>query len=366
MCKGPLTEISEKEIQKRIDSSKEKIVKLENQLETLSDYEELKQEQKEYKNALKKAQLAKATKAKLKKKFDKLTALKKELKQKHSVFISIDNLKKPKSVEKPTVVMQNSKDLSLFTDVLNDLPTVYPNIEAFSNVKIDEIPEKIKQAKKKLKKMNAQTVDDNYQQLSNEVSTTEFKLKQAKRINKEMDELREYVDDVPVIETLIEAFSNKGMKLEMISFLAAKIEQNMNRFASLIFAEPIKFQFSVTGGNAFDIKAERKVNGTLVCTDVRTLSGAESRAFSFLLPLSILPLIPASRRLNVMVLDEPLQNVGEARRDLFVNDFVPKLNSIIPHIIILSTEEEYYKNSDVYYVVKENSVSTLKKLGSRK
>ncbi len=366
VCKGPLTEISEKEIQKRIDASKSKIASLEKQLSMISDYEGLKKEYAEYKEAVKKEKTAKAAKAKLKKKFDKLTAKKKELKHQHSVFLSIANMRKPKPVDKPSVVMQSSKDLSLFTDVLNELPTVYPNIESFSSINIEEIPSKIKQAKKNLKNMNAQTVDDNYQALSNEVSTIEFKLKQAKRISKEMDELREYVDDVPIIETLIEAFSNKGMKLEMISFLAAKIEQNMNRFANLIFAEPIKFHFLVTGGNAFDIKAERKVNGTLVCTDVRTLSGAESRAFSFLLPLAILPLIPASRRLNVMVLDEPLQNVGEARRDLFINDFIPKLNSIIPHIIILSTEEENYKNSDVYYVVKENSVSSLKKLGSKK
>lgn len=174
--------------------------------------------------------------------------------------------------------------------------------------------------------------------------------------------LKETVDDLPILEMMIEAYSNKGIKLLLIKQIASLIERNMNQYVSLLYSEPTKFYFEVIDDRNFNILIERKIQGQKSVADVRTLSGAERRAFSFLLPLAVMPLIPSERRLNVMILDEPTVNMGANRVDLFTKSFIPKLNTIIPHIVIITPQQEHYPNAERYLVTKHKGVSTLSKL----
>ena len=186
--------------------------------------------------------------------------------------------------------------------------------------------------------------------------------KQRADLLKKHDNLKESIEDIPIIEMLIEAYSNKGIKLLLIKQIATLIERNMNQYAPLLYSEPTKFQFEVIDERNFNILIERKQQGKTSLSDVRTLSGAERRAFTFLLPLAIMPLIPHERRLNVMVLDEPTVNMSTARINLFTRSFIPKLNTIVPHIIIITPQQEHYDNAVKYLVTKHKGVSTLSKL----
>lgn len=187
--------------------------------------------------------------------------------------------------------------------------------------------------------------------------------KQRRDLLEKHRNLKETVDDLPIIEMLIEAYSNKGIKLLLIKQIAAIIERNMNQYVPLLYTEPTKFYFEVIDERNFNILIERKQQGKKTVADVRTLSGAERRAFTFLLPLAVMPLIPHDRRLNVMILDEPTVNMGKNRVDLFTRSFIPKLNTIIPHIVIVTPQMEHYANAVTYLVTKHKGVATLTKTG---
>lgn len=208
-----------------------------------------------------------------------------------------------------------------------------------------------------LKKKAAKYVEE-IARVSSQLEVLKNNRKRLKDLKTRKSELAEKTQDIPVVELLIDAYSNKGVKLLIIKQIAAIIEKNMNKFAPLLYKERIKFTFDVDV-NRFDILMERNYKGKKRVSDVRRLSGAESRAFSFLLPLAILPLIPSERRLNIMVMDEPTVNLDYSMRNLFTNSFIPKLNSVIPHIIIVSPLDDQYKNQKVYTVIKEGGFSTL-------
>ena len=106
--------------------------------------------------------------------------------------------------------------------------------------------------------------------------------------------------DVDLLEALVDAYGQKGLKLLVMQNISKKIEQNLNKYAHLLFPEAFTFNI-VVDSNVFDIFATRSDKRV---SDIRFLSGAESRAFSLLWAISILPLIPASRRSNMIILDE--------------------------------------------------------------
>ena len=229
--------------------------------------------------------------------------------------------------------------------------------KSYKDKDLDRFKKEKKIAEKKLTQYNDKIPD-----LTSKLELAKRSFESYSKLMSRRKQISKKADDNEILEMLVEAYSNKGLKLLLIKQIASIIERNMNKYSSLIYPEPVKFKFSVENDRNFNITREMKIRGSVNIKDVRTLSGAESRAFSFLLPLSILPLIPHDRRLNVMILDEPIVNMGENRIELFVKSFIPKLATIVPHIVILTTHEEHYSNSIVYQVVKEKGVSRLEKV----
>ena len=172
-------------------------------------------------------------------------------------------------------------------------------------------------------------------------------------------ELQKRLEDLAIYEMLINAYSNRGLKLLLIQNLARTIEANMNKFAPLLYNEPIRFEFTVSETN-FQILYHRTYGKRMSVSDVRTLSGAESRFFNFLLPLSILPLIPASRRCNTIIFDEPLVNLDAPARESFITRFIPALATLIPSVVIITPQaDEKFEHARIVKVVKYKGTSTL-------
>lgn len=181
---------------------------------------------------------------------------------------------------------------------------------------------------------------------------------QHKAISKQVKRLEKDLADVPLYEALADAYSNKGVKLLVMKNLATSIQRNMNKWAHLVFPEPFKFKLDV-GVNQFDFWCKRK-DGRV--SDVRHLSGAESRAFSLLFMLSVLPLIPANRRTNLCILDEFEAGLDEPTRNLLVSQYLPTLNQIVEHIIFITPNnipEDKSVNRRTITVVKQGSKSYI-------
>jgi DNA repair exonuclease SbcCD ATPase subunit len=171
--------------------------------------------------------------------------------------------------------------------------------------------------------------------------------------------LKEKAKDTPIIKTLLDVYSNKGLKKLMIQRYAAVIQDQLNKFRSVLFSED--FTFELNYDTQFHILCHRRYGKKLVTSDVRKLSGAEGQAFTLLLLLATLSLIPRSRRLNFLVLDEADSSMGPEMLNNF-RRFIPILNKVIPHIIIVTPKTDItYEGSRVVTVVKNKGRSSLLK-----
>lgn len=181
---------------------------------------------------------------------------------------------------------------------------------------------------------------------------------QLAEITETISNISEELKDISIYAALKEAYSSKGLRILQIKNLANMYCDRMNQFARLLFSEPIRFFVDIDKGR-FDILAERN-NGKI--SDVRRLSGAESTSFILLSLLALLPFIPANRRANLLILDEMEIGLDRVTRDKFVTDFLPKLNEIIAHIVLItpqSSEDFYIPNAKEFIIEKRKGISKL-------
>lgn len=217
---------------------------------------------------------------------------------------------------KPEIDTSKSEDVKTWMSIKSDY------LKAKNNIKDIGAKPKVKSAKKVIEKYGKQ------------VNDYEHNVARAKDLEQKISELDKELEDLPLYEALLVAYSNKGIKLSVMKQLAARIEANMNEYAHLLFPEKFKFSLNVDL-NKFDIMATRSKR----TSDIRFLSGAESRSFSLLFMISCLPLIPRNRRSNLIVLDEFEAGLDKPTRELLINKFLPALNKIVPHIIFITPND---------------------------
>lgn len=204
------------------------------------------------------------------------------------------------------------------------------------------------------------TLSDKAASLNREYGVAERNATLLEELIERQQSLLTELKDLPLLKILESAYSPKGLKNTVITNLCAKVQANLNLYAPLLYAEPVTFALDVSE-TQLNILITRTFDGRPVTCDVRRLSGAESRQFNLLFPMALLPLVPSPQRLNVIILDEPTANLDEAAIDLFATKFLPKLNELVPHVIVLSPNPlPIDTNSiDSYLVTREHGVSTL-------
>lgn len=183
-------------------------------------------------------------------------------------------------------------------------------------------------------------------------------IKQRKKIVEQLKSLKTG-DSPKLYEALLDIYGKSGIKLAILQRIASMIDANMNKYSKLIYPEPIEIKTTVTH-TKFDVTAYRRLHGKTNVSDIRNLSGAESRVFPLLLLLALLPLVPASRRWDTLILDEPETNMDPGMRSILVKVLLPALNRIIPKIVVISPNESLVPaGARVFTVVKAGSESTL-------
>ena len=90
-------------------------------------------------------------------------------------------------------------------------------------------------------------------------------------------------------------------------------------------------------------------------SDVRYLSGSESRCFQLLCLISILSLLPSAKRTNVCILDEMDAGCDEGTTKMFYESFLPELRNIVPSVVVITPLQDhgYYINEDRSYLIKK-------------
>lgn len=184
-------------------------------------------------------------------------------------------------------------------------------------------------------------------------------IKSLTELKSRVSEISERVEDLPVYQMLSDAYSVKGLKALMVKRAAASIEKSLNRYSKQVFSEDLRFSLSVDAGK-FDVNVTRTIGKLSKTSDIRMMSGAESRLFVLLFVLAILPLIPSSRRMNILVLDEPDSNMDADTLETFSTRLLPALQKIVPSVIVVTPRSDYMtEGSRIVTVVKENGKSQL-------
>lgn len=163
-----------------------------------------------------------------------------------------------------------------------------------------------------------------------------------------------------LITILHKAYGNKGLKAQAVNDICRLYESNLNHYRSLVFLEP--FQFSVSATEAgVSIRVDRNNGKADAVSDVRHLSGAESDAFRALSVAALLPLVPNSRRLNLLILDEPMSHMDDRYKALFKEQFIPVMRELVPTLVIISPHEnDICQDSKIWTITKQHGVSSLK------
>lgn len=174
-------------------------------------------------------------------------------------------------------------------------------------------------------------------------------------LSDKIEKLNGQLADKELLEILVRVYSNKGIKIQKINAICRLIEKNLNRFKTLLFGENFTFSLVVTE-KSFDVLVDR---GNSVVSDVRHLSGSESRRFNLLMLISLLPLTPKERRSNVIILDELEANGSPSTINMFCNHFIPELHKYVPNIIVISPLSLSIPQARTIYVVKDKKGSRL-------
>ncbi len=148
------------------------------------------------------------------------------------------------------------------------------------------------------------------------------------------------------------------MKRMAIKAISARLMAEVNKYARHVFAEDYTFEFN-WDSSQLNLLVNRKYGKKTLTSDVRKLSGAESKLFTIVLVLALLTFVPARKRCNLMILDEPTANFSPETIERF-KALLPILNKVIPSIIVVTPKtDERYEGAQEFTMLKENGQSIL-------
>ncbi len=228
---------------------------------------------------------------------------------------------KPERVEKPEIVGNKQEllqelEITVFKETNEDM------IEAtktYAPVEFDE--SKLETVQERIYKIRAQL------DLHASVKA------RALEIRERLKDLNIQVKKQEALELIIQGYADKAMKKQAIEAISHYLMESVNRYASLVFEN---YSFEFVWGTQIQILVHRP-EGT---SDVRKLSGAESMLFTLILILSLLAFVPSSKRLSLLVLDEPYASFSQVTAELFTK-LLPHINQVIPSILIVTPKSGF-------------------------
>lgn len=273
---------------------------------------------------------------------DSLTARLKKLKPKRELYHKLSRLNKPVKVEKPERIydvkaLEVELELTKFAEdneeLIEQLKTYKPI--KFDHTRLTKVQEQVYAARAKL-------------DLHASVK------KRALKIRERLGELREAMLTQSALELILEGYSDKAMKKMAIESISNHLMATVNRYAALVFEN---YSFEFVWGTQIQILVHRP-EGT---SDVRKLSGAESMLFTLILILSQLVFVPKSKRLSLLILDEPYASFSEGTAELFAK-LLPHIVQVIPSVLIITPKSEYrFAGATEFTAIKQQGGTVIRK-----
>lgn len=297
----------------------------------------------------------------LQKKYDKMT---------NTLEILSEEYKDACSYEKHLAALKElkkNKPEKMVTGDIDELEKLIEVVETYNNSirhlksiedSAPSVKGDLKEVSKLIKDLTAKLDKISTKKRQRELVDTEMEtLKTSIASNKsKMEKLLPQVQQRSVLEMAREAYAPGNLKLKAADVTLAHIEDSLNIFSGLVYIEPIKFELRTTKTG---VSAEAiRNNGER--SDISHLSSSEANRFKLLLAYSLLPLLPENKRTNFIVLDEPDANCSDPVRQHLIREFLPKLQSVVPHVFWITPKNtDYFHDYVQLSVVKEHGVSRV-------
>lgn len=374
-CPTCMSEIDIKNIKKLVSDAKDKLPVLEAKQRAQELFKEIKQ----LREKISKIEFNADDFAKLEKRKDSLESDAEKVREAVKVWKRYDELKSVLAdIEKPKAPKEESdtnltydeldEHIDLCTEILSHVASKTkllernPELSEFKSVK--NVKAKVEEVKAEIEKLSESLtarrkllagISEGIEKQAAYKSEFDLYTSELTDITAEIAELKPSLEDKKILDVLLKAYSSKGLKVIVANDICSRLEENLNFYRHLIFAEP--FSFSVSASDTgLSIRVDR---GNDKESDVRNLSGAESNCFNLLFLISILPLIPEHRRLNMVILDEPSAHMDKVSQQIFVERYLPALMEVVPHVYIITPNDEYLNGSREWIVRKSGGVATL-------
>lgn len=281
------------------------------------------------------------------KKYEKLIARKKALKKPKEV-------KQPKKARK--MIKNRIKDLEILKDIRAAMKAIgKPERDYFTiNVEYQTVEKTVNELITDIEKKErtAQGIQMRIQEHDHYEET-------LRELRSKLANLQPLIDKRKVFEVLYKAYSNNALKLKAVEGRLKQIERKLNEYSGLVFPEPMHFELFTTkqGVGATVTRVTSKKT-----TDIAIMSGAETNCFRLLFAVAIMPFIPANRRTNFIILDEPDNSCSPAVSEHIISNFLPILKQIIPNVYWITPENVDHFSNNQWTVTKKggNSVLTRK------
>jgi DNA repair exonuclease SbcCD ATPase subunit len=216
----------------------------------------------------------------------------------------------------------------------------------------------------KLKAKNASGLSSKMNTIQERLSKVSAKLEVHQTISVRVTEMRDRLvemkrelrDEEP-LRLLVQGYQDKNIKKMAVEAISQRLMALVNKYSSQVFPETYRFEFE--WGTQVSLMVHRRYGKKTLTSDVRKLSGAESKLFTIVLVLALLAFVPSHKRCSMLILDEPTANLSKEMTQSF-QDLLPVLNALIPSVIIVTPKsDEIYEGAKPFTVVKNQGVASI-------
>ena len=177
----------------------------------------------------------------------------------------------------------------------------------------------------------------------------------ASKIRSRLKELEASLDNEEALKLALEAYSDKAVKQMAVEAISERLIAVINQMAPVVFNN---YRFEFVWGTQVQLLVHRPKKQT---TDVRKLSGAESKLFTLILVFALLMFVPSKKRLSLLTLDEPTASFSDATIEKF-HALLPHLLTLVPSILIITPKSaERYKGAHEYTVYRDHTGAEIRR-----
>jgi DNA repair exonuclease SbcCD ATPase subunit len=268
-----------------------------------------------------------------------------KLKKYHDLYAKRKDLQKPELVSKPELVDTDGLD-----EKFQLLKFCQPHIDTISDLA------KLSKEDRELNFDSTElgTLQERASRIQAKIEVHNTVKARASKMKARLDSLADELADEKPLELLQSGYSDKAVKKMVIESISQHLMSTVNHYASIVFDD---YRFEFVWGSQIQLLVHRPKIGT---TDVRKLSGAESKLFTLILVLSLLKFVPKRKRLSLLVLDEPTASFSEETTELF-HRLLPHLNQLIPSILVITPKSnERLESAKEFTVYRDRSGATIR------